>query len=203
MTYQDTMVRKLLDVPFTLKTLGPYAVPVRESDQMRCWGRSNIRPETPFTAVFTTWYHDTENFSLALYAVALAPMMTISPRGLIAYAFSWEWVTRYGSHLSVVISAVMLYFHLLTIKPRTPRHWLISATVISVLGSSLVSLTNYQRTGQLADELYMSELFAPSVRVSGDQSVEKFMSESAKLKSEVDAERGKIGHFSEMDVEGE
>lgn len=49
MTHQGLMVSKLLDGPFSLKTLGPYAVPVRESDQMRCWGRSNIKPENPFT----------------------------------------------------------------------------------------------------------------------------------------------------------
>jgi len=194
------------------------------------------------TAVFSTWYNDTEKFSLARYAVALAPMMTISLlwsgiwsfanrlfggharfgrhlfiagcavlvsgiwsdfNGLIGYAFSWEWVTRYGSHLSIMIGAAMLYFHLVTIKPRSPRRWLISATVISVLGSSLVLLTNYQRTGQLADELYMSDLFAPSVRVSADQSVAQFMSDSAKLKSEVDAERGKTGDLGEVDVDGE
>lgn len=49
MAHQSLMVKKLLDGPFTLKTLGPYAVPVRESDQMRCWGRSNTKPDNPFT----------------------------------------------------------------------------------------------------------------------------------------------------------
>lgn len=47
--HQSLMVKKLLDEPFTQKKLGHYAVPVRESDQMRCWGRSNVRPEVPFT----------------------------------------------------------------------------------------------------------------------------------------------------------
>jgi serine protease Do len=46
--HQTLMVEKLLEKPLSLKTLGPYAVPVRESDQMRCWGRSNIKPENSY-----------------------------------------------------------------------------------------------------------------------------------------------------------
>jgi hypothetical protein len=30
--------------------MGPYQVPVRESDQVRCWGRSNVKAEASFTA---------------------------------------------------------------------------------------------------------------------------------------------------------
>jgi serine protease Do len=47
--HQNTMVNKLLEMPFTQKTLGPYRVPVRESEQVRCWGRSNAKPDIPFT----------------------------------------------------------------------------------------------------------------------------------------------------------
>lgn len=194
------------------------------------------------TGIFSTWYGDTDKFSVARYAVALAPMLTISLLwsgiwsfanrlfgghtrfgrhvfiagcavlatglwsdfgGVFAYALSWEWISRYGSHVSVVIGAVMLYFHLMTIKPRAPRRWMISAGAIAVLGSSLVLLSNYQRSGQLADELYMSDLFAPSLRLSGNQSVAQFMSDSAALKSAVDAERGKAADLGEVDVEGE
>jgi hypothetical protein len=36
--------------PLTIKTMGPYQVPVRESQQLRCWGRSNFRLETEYTA---------------------------------------------------------------------------------------------------------------------------------------------------------
>lgn len=40
MTHQNTMIHTMLDTPLTLKSLGSYLVPVRESDQMRCWGQS-------------------------------------------------------------------------------------------------------------------------------------------------------------------
>lgn len=47
--HQNLMVSKLLESPLSLKALGPYQVPVRESDQVRCWGRSNAKPNAPFT----------------------------------------------------------------------------------------------------------------------------------------------------------
>ena len=46
--HQSVMVNKLLETPLSVKALGPYRVPVRESEQMRCWGRSNAKPDAPF-----------------------------------------------------------------------------------------------------------------------------------------------------------
>ncbi len=48
LAHQNVMIDQILATPLTLKSLGPYQVPVRESDQMRCWGRSNTRQENPF-----------------------------------------------------------------------------------------------------------------------------------------------------------
>jgi hypothetical protein len=47
--HQATMMNKLLESPLTVKSLGPYQVPVRESDQVRCWGRSAEKNENPYT----------------------------------------------------------------------------------------------------------------------------------------------------------
>ncbi|GGB83114.1 S1 family peptidase [Pseudoduganella buxea] len=52
LTHQKAMVDQLLAGPLTLKAMGPYQVPVRESEQMRCWGQSNAqanaRGEKPY-----------------------------------------------------------------------------------------------------------------------------------------------------------
>lgn len=50
LTHQRGMIDRLLDRPLSLKTMGPYHVPVRESGQVRCWGRANAKPETSFNA---------------------------------------------------------------------------------------------------------------------------------------------------------
>jgi len=43
LAHQKGMIDQLLSKPMTGKTMGPYVVPVRESEQMRCWGRSTDR----------------------------------------------------------------------------------------------------------------------------------------------------------------
>ena len=47
--HQEVMVDTLLEKPFSIKELGPYRVPVRESDQVRCWGNANATPKKPYT----------------------------------------------------------------------------------------------------------------------------------------------------------
>ena len=50
LAHQRAMIDRLLDSPLDLKIMGPYVVPVRESEQVRCWGRSNVKAEAVFTA---------------------------------------------------------------------------------------------------------------------------------------------------------
>jgi S1-C subfamily serine protease len=50
LAHQREMIDRLLGEPLSIKTMGPYHVPVRESQQLRCWGRSNFRAEAEYTA---------------------------------------------------------------------------------------------------------------------------------------------------------
>ncbi len=50
LAHQRAMVARLLDTPLSIKNMGPYRVPVRESGQVRCWGRSNVMMEASFSA---------------------------------------------------------------------------------------------------------------------------------------------------------
>ncbi|MES2318072.1 MAG: serine protease [Pseudomonadota bacterium] len=50
LAHQRAMIDRLLDSPLDLKSMGPYVVPVRESDQVRCWGRSSVKEGAIFTA---------------------------------------------------------------------------------------------------------------------------------------------------------
>lgn len=49
LVHQQTMIDHLLDKPLTQKTLGPYSIPVRESEQIRCWGSSETHPKETYT----------------------------------------------------------------------------------------------------------------------------------------------------------
>jgi hypothetical protein len=50
LAHQRGMIDSLLATPLTIKSMGPYKVPVRESGQVRCWGRSNVKAKATFTA---------------------------------------------------------------------------------------------------------------------------------------------------------
>jgi S1-C subfamily serine protease len=50
LAHQRAMVGRLLDTPLSIKNMGPYRVPVRESSQVRCWGRSNVMMDASFSA---------------------------------------------------------------------------------------------------------------------------------------------------------
>ncbi|HWV14540.1 MAG TPA: serine protease [Cellvibrio sp.] len=49
LAHQSLMMDKLLESPFTSKKLGPYKVPVRESEQLRCWGSSDAKADKTYS----------------------------------------------------------------------------------------------------------------------------------------------------------
>ena len=108
-----------------------------------------------------------------------------------AFAFSLEALTRYSSHMAIVIAAGMLFYHLNTVKPHNPRRFAITCMVLALLGSGLTLLSNEQRTGRLADSPYMSVVLQPSMRVSPDHTVDEFMQDVNALKKQADEERTK------------
>ncbi len=110
---------------------------------------------------------------------------------LVAYAFSLEWITRYSSHAAIAIVCGMLFYHLCTVKPHHVRRFAVTCLAMLLLGSGLVLLSNEQRSGRTADDLYMALLLPPAVKVAGDHSVDEFMGEVGKLKPALDLERAK------------
>ena len=124
----------------------------------------------------------------AALAALVAIQLTLST---LAYAFSWEWLTRYGAHLVIALAAVMVYFHLSTVKPNGRRRFAITCLMLGVLGSGLTLISNEQRTGRMGSELYMSVLMPPSIKVARDHKVDEFMGKVGDMKAKLDAERMK------------
>jgi pSer/pThr/pTyr-binding forkhead associated (FHA) protein len=109
----------------------------------------------------------------------------------IAYAFSFEAFTHYASHAATLLVAGMVYFHLCTVKPQNRRRYRWIAAGLAVLGSGLILMFNLQRTGRLADELYMAVLLPPGIRVSQDHGIDEFMREVDGMKESLDRSRGR------------
>ena len=110
---------------------------------------------------------------------------------IAAYAWSLEWLVRYGMHVAIVLMAGMVYFHLGTVKPHRRRYFAASCALLALLGSGLTLVGNLQTSGRVADQLYMPLLLPPSLRASPDQSVDAFMADAAAMKEGIDAERMK------------
>lgn len=129
---------------------------------------------------------------LFVLGCALAAVTTYKiVSSIAAYAFSFESLTRYSSHVAIVIAAGMLFHHLNTVKPHQGKRFAVTCLILAILGSGLTLMTNEQRTGQLADSPYMSVLLQPSMRVSPDHSVDEFMGDVNALKARLDVERTK------------
>ncbi|MDQ2823139.1 MAG: FHA domain-containing protein [Pseudomonadota bacterium] len=107
----------------------------------------------------------------------------------LAYAFALDPLARYGSHGVIMIAAGIVYFHLATVKPplRLRFRWL--CLLFAVVGSGLVLIANFQRSGAVADDLYMGVLLPPSMRASPDHPIDEYIDAVETMKDKVDHER--------------
>jgi hypothetical protein len=109
-----------------------------------------------------------------------------------------ETLTRYDNYVALAIVAGMVYFHLLTVNPNHTRRFALASVIVALLGSGLMLMVNFQASGHFADEMYMSELLPPSMRMSSDKPVTQFLADAKKMKASVDAERSKeVGNDGE------
>ena len=106
--------------------------------------------------------------ALALLTLAVLP-------GLFAFSLSWPWLTDYSFVATFAVGAAALYFHLLAVEPARPK--LLRAVVATgaVVGIALTFWFNVQRTSRVGDELYMSHLFPPSLRIARPLATERFI----------------------------
>ena len=112
---------------------------------------------------------------------------------LVAYAFSWEFLTKFSTHPIIIICAVVLYFHMLTAGNKRPGRLKFYLAALAILGSVITMTKAYQSSNHLSDELYMSQIYPPALRLSGDHSLEEFMADMNSLKAKVDENRKESG----------
>ncbi len=116
---------------------------------------------------------------LALLAMAALP-------DLLAYSFSWPWISDYAFVGSYLIGAAALYGHMLAVEPSRTRVLRVVAASGAAAGIALTLWLNVQRSGHLGDELYMSHLLPPALRLAPTQPVDRFISGMAGLQPKLD-----------------
>jgi hypothetical protein len=105
---------------------------------------------------------------------------------LLAFAFSWPWVTDFSFIAVYATVAAAIYFHLLAVEPGRERLMRGVATTGFVVGVALSLWFNVQRTGRPGEELYMNHLFMPQLRLAKPKSVDAFVQGLAPMQAILD-----------------
>ncbi len=105
---------------------------------------------------------------------------------LLAFAFDWTWTSDYVFVFTYAVIACAVYGHLIAVEPQ--RRGLMRGVAIAGFAAAvgLAVWFNIQRTGRAGEELYMSHLFPPALRVATPQPVDRFVQGLAPLQAELD-----------------
>ncbi len=94
---------------------------------------------------------------------------------LVAFAFSWSWVSDFAFVAVYATIAGAIYFHLLAVEPARERLMRGVAATGFVVCVALSLWFNVQRTGRAGEELYMNHLFPPQLRAARPKPVDSFI----------------------------
>ncbi len=117
--------------------------------------------------------------SLAWLALGVLP-------ALCAFMFDAPWLTDFAFVGTVAVGATALYFHLLAVEPARPRLLRRAALTAALVGVALTLWFNLQRTDRFGEELYMSHLFPPALRLAKPMAVDAFVDGLVPLQAVLD-----------------
>jgi hypothetical protein len=142
--------------------------------------------------LFTRQAHFGWHLRVALFAgLALMALDALPP--LIAFAFSWPAVTDFSFVAEIAVASAALYFHLLAVEPARHRILKWAALTCGLVGVALTLWFNVQRSDMFGDELYMSHLFPPALRVAKPISVDALVNSLTPLKATLDRKAKEAG----------
>lgn len=105
---------------------------------------------------------------------------------LAAFSFSLEALSQFASVLGVLVLAWALYAHLATVLPRRRAGlaWTVAAVV--ALGVPAWLGAQWLNRMRLTNEMYMSSLFPPSLRVTPAAPVDRLLQDAEALRAKLD-----------------
>ncbi len=127
------------------------------------------------------------SWHLRVFMVAGLTLLALSAiPGLLAFSLSWPWLTDFSFIATYAVGATALYFHLLAVEPARPKllRWVVATG--AVVGIALTLWFNVQRTSRVGEELYMSHLFPPKLRLAQPLATDRFIAELAPLRALLD-----------------
>lgn len=168
----DDASKYLKALPGTLLSLGL---------AVGCWSGLWAIANKVFDGHLQFWRHI--RIACALYLGAEVVNIAVS---LAAFAFSWEFFSRFDLVFIVLALAAGIYAHLAAVLPR--RRTGLAWTVGTVLALGIPAWLGAQwlNHSRLSNELYMSGLLPPSLRVAPAVPVPQFVQEAGALRERLD-----------------
>ncbi len=130
---------------------------------------------------------------------SIATLVASTLPALLAFTFSWPALSDFAFVGVYCVAAVALYFHLLAVEPARHRVLKWVAAVCAVVGIGLTMWFNLQRSDQFGDELYMSHLFPPALRLARPVATAKFTADLATLQAVLDKKAKEPGRGEEAE----
>ncbi len=130
---------------------------------------------------------------------SIATLVASTLPALLAFTFSWPALSDFAFVGVYCVAAVALYFHLLAVEPARYRALKWVAAVCAVVGIGLTMWFNLQRSDQFGDELYMSHLFPPALRLARPVATGKFTADLATLQAVLDKKAKEPGRGEEAE----
>ena len=122
----------------------------------------------------------------------------------LAFALSWPWLSSFSFIATYSVVAATLYYHLLAVELARPRLMRWAGFVGAAVAVALTLWFNVQRNERWGEELYMSHLFAPALRLARPVDVDRFLEGVAALQPGLDdkanlATRGDVSEGKDGD----
>jgi hypothetical protein len=102
---------------------------------------------------------------------------------LLAFALSWSWLSSFDFIALYGVAALALYYHLLGVDLTKPRFLRIGAAVGAAFAMALTLWSNVQRNERFGEELYMSHLYVPALRLARAVPVDRYLEGVTALQS--------------------
>lgn len=100
---------------------------------------------------------------------------------VVAFAFSWESLSRFAYVSLALALAFGVYRHLLVAAPHARRGLAIGVGLALLVGLPTVMGTQWLKNKRLSNQLYMAQMFPPGWRLAKPVPVEQFLQEAARL----------------------
>ena len=116
----------------------------------------------------------------------IALLLTDYVPKLLAFSLSWPWLSNFDFIATYAVAAAALYYHLIGVEVSRPRVVRGAAAAGVIVAVTLTMWFNVQRSERFGDELYMSHLFPPALRLARPATTERYFEGLAALQESLD-----------------